>query len=119
MIKGDPNLHLTLAGGVAGDSATVASLINIVPRLLGGAPGLRLMTELAVPSSAGQPAGLSRSRSASRLAGGPGAESGITARRRQPAAAGCSWIAMGFSPLGSRHQARPRGAATIGARVRR
>ena len=50
VIKGDPNLHLTLAGGVAGDSATVASLINIVPRLLGGAPGLRLMTELAVPS---------------------------------------------------------------------
>jgi len=50
VVKGDPNLHLTLAGGVAGDSATVAALINIIPRLLGGAPGLRLMTELATPS---------------------------------------------------------------------
>jgi len=28
----------------------VASLINIVPRLLAAAPGVRLMTELAVPS---------------------------------------------------------------------
>jgi 2,4-diaminopentanoate dehydrogenase len=50
VVKGDPDLHLTLAGGVAGDSATVAALINIVPRLLAAAPGVRLMTELAVPA---------------------------------------------------------------------
>jgi 4-hydroxy-tetrahydrodipicolinate reductase len=39
-----------LAGGVAGDSATVAALVNIVPRLLTAQPGLRLMTELPLPS---------------------------------------------------------------------
>jgi 4-hydroxy-tetrahydrodipicolinate reductase len=38
-----------LNGGVAGDDATVAALINIVPRLLAAPAGVRLMTELAVP----------------------------------------------------------------------
>jgi 4-hydroxy-tetrahydrodipicolinate reductase len=50
VVKGRPDLNLVLNGGVAGDDATVAALINIVPRLLGAAPGVRLMTELAVPS---------------------------------------------------------------------
>lgn len=50
VVRGRPDLNLVLNGGVAGDDATVASLINIVPRLLAGAPGVRLMTELAVPS---------------------------------------------------------------------
>lgn len=50
VIKGRPDLNLVLNGGVAGDDATVAALINIVPRLLAAAPGVRLMTELAVPS---------------------------------------------------------------------
>jgi hypothetical protein len=50
VVKGRPELNLVLNGGVAGDDATVASLINIVPRLLAGAPGVRLMTELAVPA---------------------------------------------------------------------
>ncbi len=50
VIKGRPELNLVLNGGVAGDDATVAALINIVPRLLAAAPGVRLMTELAVPS---------------------------------------------------------------------
>jgi 4-hydroxy-tetrahydrodipicolinate reductase len=50
VIAGDPALHLTLNGGVAGDSATVASLINIVPRLLAAPAGVRLMTELPVPA---------------------------------------------------------------------
>jgi hypothetical protein len=50
VIRGRPDLNLVLNGGVAGDDATVAALINIVPRLLAGAPGVRLMTELAVPS---------------------------------------------------------------------
>ncbi len=50
VVKGRPDLNLVLNGGVAGDDATVASLINIVPRLLAGAPGVRLMTELAVPA---------------------------------------------------------------------
>jgi hypothetical protein len=50
VVRGRPDLNLVLNGGVAGDDATVASLINIIPRLLAGAPGVRLMTELAVPS---------------------------------------------------------------------
>jgi 2,4-diaminopentanoate dehydrogenase len=50
VVQGEPALHLTLNGGVAGDSATVASLVNIVPRLLAAAPGVRLMTELPVPA---------------------------------------------------------------------
>ena len=50
VIRGRPDLNLVLNGGVAGDDATVAALINIVPRLLAAAPGVRLMTELAVPS---------------------------------------------------------------------
>lgn len=50
VIKGRPDLNLVLNGGVAGDDATVAALINIVPRLLAAAPGVRLMTELPLPA---------------------------------------------------------------------
>ncbi len=50
VIKGRPDLNLVLNGGIAGDDATVAALINIVPRLLATAPGVRLMTELALPA---------------------------------------------------------------------
>lgn len=50
VIKGRPDLNLVLNGGVAGDDATVAALINIVPRLLAAKPGVRLMTELALPA---------------------------------------------------------------------
>lgn len=50
VISGRPELQATLTGGVAGDDATVAALINIIPRLLAAPAGVRLMTELAVPS---------------------------------------------------------------------
>lgn len=50
VVRGRPDLNLVLNGGVAGDDATVAALINIVPRLLAAAPGVRLMTELPLPS---------------------------------------------------------------------
>ena len=49
-IRGRPDLNVMLNGGVAGDDATVAALINIIPRLHAAPPGLRLMTELALPS---------------------------------------------------------------------
>ncbi len=49
-ITGEPPLDLRLNGGVAGDQATVAALINIIPRLLKKGPGLHLMTDLSVPS---------------------------------------------------------------------
>jgi 4-hydroxy-tetrahydrodipicolinate reductase len=50
VVKGRPDLNLALNGGVAGDDATVAAVINLVPRLLTAAPGVRLMTELALPA---------------------------------------------------------------------
>jgi 4-hydroxy-tetrahydrodipicolinate reductase len=53
IVRGRPPLELTVNGGVAGDDATVASLINVVPRLLAAPAGLRLLTELAVPAWAG------------------------------------------------------------------
>lgn len=47
-IEGDPPLNVLIQGGVAGDQATVAALVNTVPRLLRAKPGLRLVTDLAV-----------------------------------------------------------------------
>jgi hypothetical protein len=49
VVRGDPPLDVSVKGGVAGDSATVAALVNVVPRLLAAAPGLRLATDLALP----------------------------------------------------------------------
>ncbi|MFM2082286.1 MAG: hypothetical protein RL380_977 [Verrucomicrobiota bacterium] len=51
-IEGEPSLKLHLDGGVAGDAATVASLVNAAPRVLKAAPGLLLMTDIGVPSFA-------------------------------------------------------------------
>jgi hypothetical protein len=48
-IEGDPPINAILPGGVAGDQATVAALVNTAPRLLQAEPGLRLMTDLSVP----------------------------------------------------------------------
>jgi 4-hydroxy-tetrahydrodipicolinate reductase len=48
-IEGEPPIEVVVQGGVAGDAATVAALVNAAPRLLQAKPGLRLMTELAVP----------------------------------------------------------------------
>ena len=49
-IEGEPSLKMHLDGGVAGDAATVASLVNAAPRLLKAPPGLHLMTDIGVPS---------------------------------------------------------------------
>lgn len=52
-ITGRPDLSVTINHGVAGDDATIAALINVVPRLLAAPPGLRLLSELAVPAWTG------------------------------------------------------------------
>lgn len=48
-IEGDPPLELVIAGGIDGDQATVAALINTALRLLDAPPGLLLMTDLPLP----------------------------------------------------------------------
>ena len=48
-VYGDPPIHAVLQGGVHGDRATVAALVNAVPNILKANPGLLLMTDIAVP----------------------------------------------------------------------
>jgi 4-hydroxy-tetrahydrodipicolinate reductase len=51
-VEGDPGLDVVIQGGVAGDQATVAALVNTAPRLLQARPGLLLVTDLPVPAIA-------------------------------------------------------------------
>jgi 4-hydroxy-tetrahydrodipicolinate reductase len=48
-LEGEPPLDVVINGGVAGDQATVAALVNTAPRLLKAPPGLLLVTDLPVP----------------------------------------------------------------------
>jgi 4-hydroxy-tetrahydrodipicolinate reductase len=48
-VEGEPPLNVVIHGGVAGDPATVAALVNTAPRLLQAPAGLLLMTDLPVP----------------------------------------------------------------------
>ncbi|MDZ7374268.1 MAG: dihydrodipicolinate reductase [candidate division KSB1 bacterium] len=48
-IDGDPPVHVVVPGGIFGDTATVASLLNAIPRVLAAKPGLRTMPELSLP----------------------------------------------------------------------
>jgi 4-hydroxy-tetrahydrodipicolinate reductase len=45
-IVGNPPLHLRLPGGIHGDVATAAIMINAIPRVLAAEPGLRTMLDL-------------------------------------------------------------------------
>jgi 4-hydroxy-tetrahydrodipicolinate reductase len=49
-ITGEPPLQVRVGTGVAGDQATVASLVNAIPRILKAPAGVLLMTDVAVPS---------------------------------------------------------------------
>ena len=49
-VSGDPPIEVRVNGGVAGDHATVASLVNAIPRVLKAPPGVLLMTDIAVPA---------------------------------------------------------------------
>ncbi|HVO13011.1 MAG TPA: dihydrodipicolinate reductase [Vicinamibacteria bacterium] len=46
LIDGDPPVDASVAGGVNGDAATAALLVNSLPRLLASPPGLRSAAEL-------------------------------------------------------------------------
>jgi len=48
-IIGEPPLRLVLEGGVPGDIATPAILVNTLPRLVEGRPGLHTMRTLGLP----------------------------------------------------------------------
>ncbi|MBI5773957.1 MAG: dihydrodipicolinate reductase [Verrucomicrobia bacterium] len=48
-VAGDPTIEFVETGGVQGDRATVAAVVNAVPRVLKAPPGLLLMTDLSVP----------------------------------------------------------------------
>jgi 4-hydroxy-tetrahydrodipicolinate reductase len=49
-ITGEPPLEVRVNGGVAGDHATVASLVNAIPRVLKAPAGVLMMTDVAVPA---------------------------------------------------------------------
>jgi hypothetical protein len=53
VISGRPALDVLVNGGVPGDEATIAALVNVVPRLWSAAPGLHLATDLVLPRWSG------------------------------------------------------------------
>ncbi len=52
-IAGDPPVTLTVPGGIFGDTATVAMLLNAVPRIVAAPPGLMTMLDLPAPRAFG------------------------------------------------------------------
>lgn len=48
-IEGVPPIRLTVRDGVAGDLATPAMLVNVIPRLFAAGPGLHTMSDLPLP----------------------------------------------------------------------
>ena len=48
-VEGDPPVDLVIRRGLFGDTATVAALINAIPLVLSGEPGLRTMMDLRLP----------------------------------------------------------------------
>ena len=52
-IEGTPRLSVKIAGGVHGDTATAAIVVNSIPKVLSAAPGLHTMLDMPLPSFAG------------------------------------------------------------------
>lgn len=48
-IVGEPPLSMRIEGGIFGDTATVAALVNTIPKVVKAQPGLRTMMDLPVP----------------------------------------------------------------------
>jgi len=49
-LAGSPDLELTIPGGLHGDVATAAIVVNAIPRVLAARPGLVTMADLAPPT---------------------------------------------------------------------
>jgi 4-hydroxy-tetrahydrodipicolinate reductase len=54
-LESDPSVNARIEGGIFGDMATVAALINCIPRLLAAPAGVRLMTEIPLAGTAASP----------------------------------------------------------------
>jgi len=50
IIEGEPPVHWKNLRGTPGDQATAAVILNLIPKILGEEPGLKLVTELPSPS---------------------------------------------------------------------
>ena len=48
-LSGSPDLHLRYEGGIPGDPATAAILVNSVPQVVAAAPGLVTVLDLPPP----------------------------------------------------------------------
>lgn len=48
-VVGNPPLSMRLEGGIFGDTATIAALVNAIPKIVKAQPGLRTMLDLPVP----------------------------------------------------------------------
>ncbi len=48
-IKGEPDIHEKILGGVHGDTGTVSMTINTIPKTIAAVPGLKVMSELPAP----------------------------------------------------------------------
>jgi 4-hydroxy-tetrahydrodipicolinate reductase len=46
LVDGDPPIDATIAGGVAGDVATAAMVVNVIPKVLAAPPGVLTMKDL-------------------------------------------------------------------------
>ena len=49
-IEGTPNIDLTIRGGIHGDIATAAIVVNSIPRVMAAHPGLVTMKDLPMPA---------------------------------------------------------------------
>ena len=49
IVEGDPPIHMEIKGGIFGDTATVGALINAIPLVLTGEPGLLSPLEMPIP----------------------------------------------------------------------
>jgi len=50
IIYGNPNITSTISGGVNGDMATAAVIVNAIPRVIDAKAGLRTMLDIGIPS---------------------------------------------------------------------
>ena len=49
VLSGDPDVSMAIPGGLHGDVATAAVVVNAIPLVARAAPGLRVMSELPPP----------------------------------------------------------------------